>query len=388
MKVFGRHRLIDEISESLQRHPVTALLGPRQCGKTHLARQFQVPRENYFDLESPLDRLRLETDPMGALSSLRGTIVIDEIQLKPELFPLLRVLSDRETRLYQFLILGSVSPDLMRGSSESLAGRIHFIDMSCLLFSEIAGTEEEGYHWLRGGYPRSLLSMSELDSFEWRLDYIRTFLVRDLPQYIQTKLSEQDRYRLFMAIAHYHGQTWNSSKIGSMVNLNYKTIQHYIDLFEGAYLVRSLPAYYRNTGKRLRQAPKYYFRDSGLLHALLQIQTKERLQVDLHMGASWEGYALEHVLQMINPVKGSYFYWAVHNGPEMDLVIERPEGLFGFEFKASTVPQVTDSMKKSIRELNLRKLWIVYPGSEKIQISPDICLLPIKYLSVDLLADE
>jgi uncharacterized protein len=384
MKVFGRQRVLYEISESLRRSPVTALLGPRQCGKTHLARQFQVPAQNYFDLQAPLDRMRLENDAMAALSSLQGTVVIDEVQFMPELFPLLRVLSDQETRLCQFLILGSASPDLIRGASESLAGRVHFIDMSCLLLPEIIGSGDEAHHWLRGGYPRSLLAENDTSSFEWRLDYIRTFLIRDLPHYIQTRLSEQELYRLFSMIAHYHGQTWNHSKIASQVNLNYKTIQNYVDLFEGAYLLRCLPPYYNNMGKRLRQSPKYYLRDTGLLHALLQIQSPEQLQVNPRMGPSWEGYVLEHLIQILKLVKGSYFYWSVHNGPEIDLIIERPDGFYGFEFKASTSPAITDSMKKGIKHLNLKKLWIVYPGQNQVNLSPIIQLLPIRKITPDL----
>ena len=359
----------EQIEASLQQFRVTALLGPRQCGKTTLARQFISLPDHYFDLEDPLDLARLEA-PRQVLGRLTGLIVIDEIQRRPDLFPLLRVMADREGTPARFLILGSASPDLVKGVSESLAGRVGFVDMSGFDLGEV-GTGKLDALWLRGGFPESFLSGSDEASFRWRQQFIRTFLQRDIPQLGITIPSEQLR-RFWLMLAHYHSQTWNASEIARSLGVNYKTTQGYLDILAGAFMVRQLQPWVENVGKRVRKAPKIYLRDSGVFHALMNLSTVAELQAHPKLGASWEGMALEQVLRTLNAASDEAFSWATHAGAELDLLILRGGRRFGFEFKFADAPRTTKSMRAALHDLQLARLYIVYPGDKDYALDETI----------------
>lgn len=364
-----RTRYRQQIEASLQQFRVTALLGPRQCGKTTLARQFVTVPDHYFDLEDPLDLARLDA-PRQVLGKLTGLVVIDEIQRRPDLFPLLRVLADREAAPARFLILGSASPDLVKGVSESLAGRVGFVDMSGFDLAEI-GADKLDALWLRGGFPESFLSGSDDASFHWRQQFIRTFLTRDIPQLGITIPSEQLR-RFWLMLAHYHGQTWNASEIARSLGVNYKTAQGYLDILTGAFMVRQLQPWVESLGKRVRKAPKIYLRDSGVFHALMNLRTVAELQAHPKLGASWEGLALEQVLRALNVASDEAFSWATHAGAELDLLVLRGGKRFGFEFKFGDAPRTTKSMRAALHDLQLARLFVVYPGDKDYALDESI----------------
>lgn len=357
------------IEASLQQFRVTALLGPRQCGKTTLARQFVTAPDHYFDLEDPLDLARLEA-PRQVLGKLSGRVVIDEIQRRPDLFPLLRVLADRDGVPARFLILGSASPELVKGVSESLAGRVGFVDMTGFDATEV-GFEKLDRLWLRGGFPESYLSASNDLSFQWRQQFIRTFLTRDIPQLGITIPSEQLR-RFWMMLAHYHGQTWNASEIARSLSINYKTAQGYLDILTGVFMVRQLQPWVENVGKRVRKAPKLYLRDSGMFHALMNLRTLPELQAHPKLGASWEGLALEQVLRLFNVTSDEAFCWATHAGAELDLMVLRGGKRIGFEFKFSDAPRTTKSMRAALQDLELARLYVIYPGDQDYALDEHI----------------
>jgi uncharacterized protein len=369
MTLVDRKSYSQQIQNSLARFRVTALLGPRQCGKTTLARSLATESQSYFDLEDPVDVARLEA-PRQALSKLTGLIVIDEIQRRPDLFPLLRVLADRPGTPARFLILGSASPDLVKGVSESLAGRVGFVDLSGFDGTEV-GFERLDRLWLRGGFPESFLSGSDEASFHWRQQFIRTFLTRDIPQLGITIPAEQLR-RFWLMIAHYHGQTWNASEIAGSLGINYKTAQHYLDILIGAFMIRSLPSWTENLGKRVRKAPKIYLRDSGLFHSLQNIRSMPELQAHPKLGASWEGLALEHILRVLRAEPGEAFYWATHGGAELDLMLTRGGQRRGFEFKFGDAPRATKSMHVALEDLKLERLFVIYPGEKDYTLGEDI----------------
>jgi len=360
-----------QIADSLARFRVTALLGPRQCGKTTIARELAAGPDAYFDLEDPLDLARLEA-PRQTLGALSGLVVIDEIQRRPDLFPLLRVLADRQDQPARFLVLGSASLDLIKGVSESLAGRVGFVDLSGFDGTEV-GFDRLETLWLRGGFPESFLSASDEASLHWRQQFIRTFLTRDIPQLGITIPSEQLR-RFWLMVAHYHGQAWNASEIAGSLGVNYKTAQHYLDILTGSFMVRSLPSWTENLGKRVRKAPKIYLRDSGVFHALQRIATLPELQSHPKLGASWEGLALEHVLRVLRVEPGEAFHWGTHGGAELDLLLVRGGQRWGFEFKYADAPRTTKSMRVAVADLKLERLVVVYPGErdylldERIQV--------------------
>jgi uncharacterized protein len=363
-----------QIQETLAQFRVTALLGPRQCGKTTLAKLFAAAPESYFDLEDPLDLARLEA-PRLTLGRLTGLVVIDEIQRRPDLFPLLRVLADRPGTPARFLILGSASPDLVKGVSESLAGRVGFVDLSGFDGTEV-GFERWDSLWLRGGFPESFLSASDDASFHWRQQFIRTFLTRDIPQLGITIPSEQLR-RFWLMVAHYHGQTWNASEIAASLGINYKTAQHYLDILAGAFMIRALPPWTENLGKRVRKAPKIYLRDSGLFHALQNIRSWPELQAHPKLGASWEGLALEHVLRVARAAPGEAFYWSIHGGAEVDLMLTRGGRRWGFEFKYGDAPRATKSMRVARDDLKLQRLFVIYPGEKGYPLDDGLEVLPL-----------
>lgn len=359
MAVIERHTLTGHLEDSLHHFRVTALLGPRQCGKTTLARTFDVPRENYFDLEDPLDEARLR-NPRDVLGSLTGLVIIDEFQRLPDLFPILRVLADRRDRPARFLILGSASPELMKGASESLAGRVNFIHMGGLNCAEV-GTATRNRLWLRGGFPESYMASSDEVSSRWRRSFVQTFLRQDIPSFGIDIPPERLR-RFWIMAAHYHGQTWNSSAIAKSLDISPTTARSYLDILTDAYVMRQLPPFVTNLKKRIVKAPKVYLRDSGLLHSLLQIETSADLQSNPRYGASWEGFALEQLCAVTSLGPEETFFWGTHGGAEIDLVVERGGKRYGFEFKVTEKPGVTHSMTIAQADLDLQTVYLVYPG--------------------------
>ena len=364
-----------QIEASLAQFPVTALMGPRQCGKTTLARSLAPRPEAYFDLEDPLDLARLEA-PRQALGALAGLVVLDEIQRRPELFPLLRVLADREGRPARFLVLGSASLDLVKGVSESLAGRVGFVDLSGFDATEVGFDRLEAL-WLRGGFPASFLSESDEASLRWRQQFIRTFLARDIPQ-LGISVPAEQLYRFWLMVAHYHGQPWNASEIAASLGVSYKTAQHYLDILTGAFMIRALPSWAENLGKRVRKAPKIYLRDSGIFHALLRIGSLPDLRAHPKLGASWEGMALEHVLRVLRAEPGEAFSWATHGGAELDLLLVRGERRWGFEVKYADAPRTTKSMRVALDDLRLERLFVVYPGEKDYALDDRIRVLALR----------
>jgi predicted AAA+ superfamily ATPase len=364
-----------EIADSIARFRVTALLGPRQCGKTSLARALASGPDAYFDLEDPLDLARLDA-PRHVLGALTGLVVIDEIQRRPDLFPLLRVLADRPGSPARFLVLGSASLDLVKGVSESLAGRVGFVDLSGFDGTEV-GFDRLETLWLRGGFPESFQSATDEASMHWRQQFIRTFLTRDIPQLGITIPAEQLR-RFWLMVAHYHGQIWNASEIAGSLGVNYKTAQHYLEILTGSFMVRSLPSWAENLGKRVRKAPKIYLRDSGLFHALQRIDSLPDLQSHPKLGASWEGLALEHVLRVLRVEPGEAFHWGTHGGAELDLLVVRGSQRLGFEFKYLDAPRTTKSMRAALTDLKLERLVVVYPGERDYRLDDRIEVMSLR----------
>lgn len=366
-----RRSLLQKIRRSVMAHPVTALIGPRQCGKTTLARELtRRIKGTFFDLENRQDLARLQ-DPIRALGSLRGLIILDEAQKQPDLLETLRVLADRRPRRASFLILGSASPELLRHSSESLAGRVHFIDMAGFDLAEAPHLDRL---WLRGGFPPSYLAAGGAKSFAWREDFLKTFLERDIPQW-GIRVPAATLRRFWGMLAHYHGQTWNASEIASSMGTTHGTTQHYLDILTGAFMVRQLPPWHENLGKRLIKAPKVYIRDSGLFHSLMSLETAESLHAHPKFGASWEGFALEQIARRV-PDRHAYF-WGTHAGAELDLLILRDGRRWGFEFKVSEAPSLTKSMHIAMKDLKLQRLWVVYPGAHRFPMADRIEAIPL-----------
>ncbi len=355
---------LGRLRSALRRAPVVALLGPRQCGKTTLARAFAGQRaEHYFDLESPRDDLRLQ-NPERTLGALRGLVVVDEVQRRPDLFPILRVLADRPRTPARFLLLGSAAPELVRATSESLAGRVEFVDLHGFDLRETgAGTSER--LWRRGGFPRSFLARSEADSLAWREGFIRTFLERDLPQ-LGIGVGATAMRWFWTMLAHYHGQIWNASELGRSLGLSDKTVRGYLDTLSATFMIRQLQPWHENVGMRQVKSPKIYFRDTGLLHALLDLGTARALEGHPKVGASWEGFAIEQVLRAAAPAQG--YFWAVHGGGELDLLLMRNGERIGFEFKFAESPRMTHSLATAMKDLGLRRVWIICPGSVRTEI--------------------
>ena len=355
--MISRARIQNSIVQGLARHPAVALLGPRQCGKTTLARQVAAGAgARIFDLENPDDAAALE-NPMLALESLRGLVVLDEVQRRPELFPVLRVLMDRESAPAKFLLLGSASPFLVRSVTESLAGRVSFIDLQGFSLDE-AGVADLSRLWARGGFPRSFLAEDENSSHGWRRDFIRTFIEKDFST-LGLGATPSSLGRLWQMAAHYHGQTLNASEIGRALGESYKTVQRHLELLEGAFMIRLLRPWFENIGKRLVKSPKLYVRDSGLFHSLLGIGNHESLLGHPKIGASWEGFALEQILARLP--KMDAWFWGTQGGAELDLLIQSNGKRIGFEFKVADAPKMTKSLSIAQNDLSLHKLLVVKP---------------------------
>ena len=366
-----------QIETALRRSRVTALLGPRQCGKTTLAREFLQPDSlNYFDLEDPESLARLE-QPKLALENLTGLVVIDEIQRKPELFPLLRVLADRQPNPAKFLVLGSAAPELLRQSSESLAGRIETLELSGFNLSEV-GAAAMPRHWLRGGFPLSFLADRDEDSAIWRSRFISTFLERDLPA-SGMGISPVAMLRFWSMLAHYHGQTWNASEVAGAMGVSATTTRRYLDLLTHTFMIRQLQPWHENLGKRQVKAPKIYFRDSGLFHTLAHIKSEGDLLTHPKIGASWEGYAIEEALRHYQP--DQEYFWATHNGAELDLMIFKDGKRIGIECKRRDAPKLTTSMKIAMDDLKLDELLVIYPGRKAYPLGDSIQVLPLESLA-------
>lgn len=375
--IHPRPDLQQEIEHALARSRVVALVGPRQCGKTTLARQFvPVNSLNYFDLEDPVSLARLD-QPMTALQDLMGLVVIDEVQRRPDLFPILRVLCDRAPLPARFLILGSASPDLLRQSSESLAGRLEFIQMAGFSLAEV-GIEMQIRHWLRGGFPLAFLAEANADSLVWRKNFIQTFLERDLPQ-LGITVPASNLFRFWSMLAHYHGQVWNAAEAARALAVNESTTRRYLDLLEGVFMVRQLPPWYANLGKRQVKSPKLYFRDSGILHQMLGIRDERDLLTHPKTGASWEGYVIEEVIKAVKP--DEVYFWATHAGAELDLLLFKDGRCLGVECKRMDAPRLTPSMRSALEDLGLDHLVVIYPGTRAYPLSDRVTVLPLAHLA-------
>ena len=374
-----RPAIFDRIRIALGRSRVVTLIGPRQSGKTTLARQF-VPAQslNYFDLEDPVSMARLD-EPMIALRELRGLVVIDEIQRHPALFPLLRVLADRDPLPAHFLILGSASPDLMRRASESLAGRQETITLTGFSLVE-AGIENAGRHWLRGGFPPAFLASSEEDSLAWRRNFIRTLLEHDLPQ-LGIRTPAATLLRFWTMLAHYHGQVWNAAEAARALGVSEPTARHYLDLLEGVFMVRQLRPWHANLQKRQVKSPKVYFRDTGILHSLFGIRTQIELETHPKIGASWEGYAIEEVLKAVEPDEA--YFWATHGGAELDLLLIIGGRRLGVECKRMDAPRLTPSMRTALDDLALDHLFVVYPGEQHYPLADRVTVSPLTTIAAE-----
>jgi len=368
-----RPSYITEIQAALQRSRIVALIGPRQSGKTTLAQMFvSSDSVNYFDLEDPVSLTRLE-EPMTALRDLTGLVVIDEIQRRPDLFLILRVLADRQPLQARFLILGSTSPDLVRKASESLAGRLETISISGFSLSEV-GREKLNQHWLRGGFPLSYLAANDVDSQIWRKNFIQTFLERDLPQW-GIQISAVTLMRFWTMIAHYHGQTWNAAEASRSFGVSDMTVRRYLDILESVFMIRVLQPWYANIHKRQVKSPKIYFRDSGLLHSLLGIYSELDLYTHPKIGASWEGYAIEEIIKAMRP--DETYFWGTHNGAELDLLLLKDGKRIGVECKRKDAPHLTNSMKIAMEDLQLDKLMVFYPGEKTYPLAERIDVIPL-----------
>lgn len=361
------------VRTALKRSRIVALLGPRQCGKTTIARQFvDVDSLNYFDLEDPQSLARL-TEPDIALRPLKGLIVIDEIQRRPDLFPLLRVLADRQPMAARFLILGSAAPELLRQSSESLAGRLETIPLEGFRLADL-GAAAQTRHWVRGGFPLSFTARGEADSVAWRRQFLQTFLERDVPQW-GISIPAVALRRFWSMVAHYHAQIWNAAELARALGVNESTVRRHLDLMTGLFMIRQLPPWFENLGKRQVKAPKIYIRDSGLLHSLLGITNERDLEHHPKVGASWEGYAIEEALKALQP--DDAYFWASHQGAEMDLVVFKGGRRIGIECKRVDAPTITPSMRIAMADLKLDEVRVVYPGTKRYPLAEGIEAVPL-----------
>lgn len=379
-----RIKEIKMLDTLLRRHRVVGIIGARQVGKTTLAHLFLKNiggNSSYFDLENPEDISRF-ADPMLALKPLKGIVVIDEIQRLPELFPILRVLSDRPKPPARFLVLGSASPELLRQGSETLAGRIYYHELGGLSLEE-AGVANYKRLWLRGGFPRSYLAPSEAASEEWRRGFIRTFLERDLPQ-LGIAISSATMHRFWSMLAHYHGGIWNASEFGRSFGVADTTVRKYLDLLTSSLVVRQLQPWHENISKRQIKSPKVYIKDSGLLHTLLGIKTYRDMERHPRIGASWEGFVIEQVIRWMGFMLEECFFWGTHAGAEIDLFAVRGSERLGFEVKLTSSPSVTPSMRIAISDLKLNRLFIIHAGEKTFYLTKEIKAVAFSSLLKDM----
>ena len=356
---------------------MVALIGPRQAGKTTLARLIVPPdAPNYYDLEDPTSLARL-AEPMTELARLRGVVVIDEVQRRPDLFPVLRVLADRTPLPARFLVLGSASPALLRQSSESLAGRLETVILPGFSLEEVGGDALDR-HWLRGGFPLSFLASSESQSLSWRRQLVQTFIERDLPQ-LGVSLPGPALLRFWTMLAHYHGQLWNAAEPARSLGVSEPTVRRYLDLLAGLFLVRPLPPWHENLAKRQVKAPKVYLRDTGILHHLLGIRTRNDLLAHPKCGASWEGYAVEETLKLVQP--DDAYFWRTHTGAELDLLLFKNGKRLGVEVKRADAPTLAPSMRIALADLELDHLTVLYPGEKSYAIAERVTVVPFSVVA-------
>lgn len=379
-----RPELVERVNEGLKLSPVTLILGPRQCGKTTLARMIgEKQAATYYDLENPRDLARLE-HPQTVLEAARGLVILDEIHQRPDLMPLLRVLADRKPSPCRFLLLGSASPDLMKKCSETLAGRVYFVDMGGFTLGE-TGVERQTELWVRGGFPNAFLAPDEPSSLKWREDFIQTFLQRDIPM-LGIQVPPVTLHRFWTMLAHYHGGIWNGSEIGASLGVTHHAARRYLDTMSGAFMVRQLQPWFENVGKRIVKSPKVYVRDSGLLHALLGIPDLGALQGHPKLGASWEGFVIEQILARVGE-RNAYF-WATHSRAELDLMVLAKGKRWGFEIKYQDAPVMTKSLHIALKDLKLERAWIVYPGRESYPVHERVRVCPLKEVLNELANGE
>ena len=371
--MINRDPLLNTLNRALARSRVVVLTGPRQCGKTTLARELLDEESiNYFDLEDPASLARLD-EPMTALRPLRGLVVVDEVQRRPDLFPVLRVLADRSDSSAHFLILGSASGDLLRQTSESLAGRMEQVTMGGFSLDEL-GPEAEEALWLRGGFPLSYLAENEVDSVVWRKSFIQTLLERDFPQW-GVRVPAVALQRFWAVVAHYHGQTWNAAEPARALGVGESTTRRHLDLLTDAFMIRQLQPFHANLRKRQVKSPKIYVRDSGLLHQLLGVDSLKALLTHPKIGASWEGFVLEQLLGSVPHDEA--FFWATHQGAEIDLVLRRGDELLGVECKRTDTPRLTRSIVIAMEDLGLERVAVVYPGVKRFPLSEQVEAVPL-----------
>ena len=375
-----RNAHLRNLARLLRENPVVALLGARQVGKTTLARELMRQRRGsatWFDLEQPRDLRQLD-EPTLTLEPLRGLVVLDEIQNRPELFPVLRVLADRSPRPARFLVLGSASPELLRQGSETLAGRIAFFELPGFDLAEVKASNWQRL-WLRGGFPRAYLPRAHRQSGEWRANFVRTFVERDLPR-LGTVTSPRTLADFWTMMSHYHGQTWNSSELGRAFGVAHTTVRGYLNLLTDTFVVRQLPPWTENIGKRVVKSPKVYVADSGLLHTLLGIEKSTDLTSHPKVGASFEGFALEQVIRRLELRPREAFFWATHSGAELDLLVIRGRHRLGFEFKRTDAPRLTRSMMVSLDTLKLDRIDVVHAGSHGFRMHDKVRAVPMQEL--------
>lgn len=382
--MISRDGHLESIRRRLRGSPVVALLGARQVGKSTLAHELAKSTRSectFFDLENPRDAARL-TDPMLALEDLRGLVIIDEVQHAPELFRVLRVLADRPRRPSHFLVLGSASPELLRQTSETLAGRIAFHELPGLSVSE-ASPRHFNRLWTRGGFPRSFLARSDRESIEWRRDFARTFLERDVPQ-LGVTIAAPTLRRFWTMLAHYHGQIWNASEFARSFGVSDTTVARYLDVLVGTFMVRRLPPWSANVKKRQVKAPKLFLRDSGMLHALLELGSRRDVEGHPKLGASWEGFLLEELVKHLGAEPEQCYFWATHGGAELDLLVVHGRRRLGFEFKRTSAPTVTRSMRSAMADLELSNLDVVHAGKDTFALARDVRAVAAGRLTVDV----
>ncbi len=378
----NREKYLALIERQFNVHPVCAILGPRQVGKTTLAHLYSQQKYKndaiFFDLENPEDLARL-SNPMLALNGVsQYLIVIDEIQLRPDLFPILRVLVDDKGFNHKLLILGSASRDLISQSSETLAGRIGYLELTPFMLFEV---HDMSRLLLRGGFPRSYLALSDQDSYEWRKSYVMTFLERDIPNFGFSIPAQQLR-RFWMMLVHYHGQVLNYSELGRSMMLSDNTIKKYIEILAGTFMIRLLYPWFENIGKRQVKAPKIYIRDTGIFNFLVGMSTYDAMMSHPKLGALWEGFALEEIISVLGCAQEEVFFWATHADAELDLFVVKDGKRLGFECKYSDAPKTTKSMHSAVETLHLDHLYVIYPGKQQYGLTEKITVFGLEVFKI------
>lgn len=376
MKLIKRNYYEEAVLKAFRNHNIVALVGPKQCGKTTFARQYGKSKKtpvHYFDMEDPMDLVKME-NPMLTLGELKGLIVIDEIQRRPDLFPVLRVLVDRHKTKQKYLILGSASNELVRQSSETLAGRIKYIEIAPFAYDEIIDIEKL---WFRGGFPRSYLARTEVDSMDWRQEYVSTFLEKDVPQ-LGINVGAETLRRFWTMIVAYHGNVLNTSEIGRSLGIDHTKVQHYLDIFSGTFMIRQLKPWHESISKRQVKPPKIYFRDSGIFHTFLRIENEKDLKNDVKLGVSWEGFAMEQIIEKSHAKSTDCYFGSTFSGAELDLLVFEGKKRLGYEFKFADQPRLTKSMLAARDDLKLDSLTVVHPGKGDFPLEKSIRAVGLK----------